>query len=301
MKKVAIGCGIAALILAALSIGATIFGLRWMKGQVHDAERYTRLTHEMETAYGAPADYVPPADGNYDPERVALFAHLRTILETSGAPLRDEANALAAGGEKGRFTKLRTMMRLLNTGADYLATADSLLLAAGMSHGEYAHLQTLWLHGARAAHASLDSLDSLDRLDTWPSSFAANEADPDGEKKFLKAFDSMARDYRDAARTLLQQHARHAREAAEELGANCPTCPAWIDYLDDQLDTARTRRAGVPMLDPIPASLELAFEPHDFALAATRPHDYGSWLTAILMVTELDDDGGNGINFKFGD
>lgn len=285
MKKFAIGCGIAALVLVAISIGATVVGVRWMKGQVADAERYSRNSEAMVAEYGDPPAFVPPADGQYDPDRVALFSEMRGRLQLAGENLRTESAEMAEGTTKGWWRGLRSVMRMLNAGAGYLATADSLLLEAGMSHGEYAHLQTLWLHGTR---------------DQWPEEFAGAQPDHDGEKDFLKAFEDMAGSYRDEARLLLQAHARNARDAAEEAGADCDTCPAWIEYLDGQLEAARTRRSTVPMLDPLPESLALAFDQYRNQLAPTRPDDYGTWLMAILMVMELDDDG-EGVNIQFGD
>ena len=74
---------------------------------------------------------------------------------------------------------------------------------------------------------------------------------------------------------------------------SCTPCVEWATYIEDQLETSRTRRRHIPLSDPLPASLAAGFEEYRSQLSATRPTDYGTWLLSILMVMELDDDDGN--------
>jgi hypothetical protein len=285
MKKVAIGCGIAALIFIAIGIGATVLGVRWMNHQVADAERYETVTNQMVAEYGEAEAWAPPVDGNYDPARVALFAELRTRVHGAGDHLRDEAADMATGQNKNWLKGLRSMMRILNAGMGYLADADSTLMDAGMSRGEYAHLQAMWLHAGSAG---------------WPEDFTPGPTGRGAHESFLKVFEDLAEGYEDETRTLLKAHARNARDAADDAGPECESCPAWLEYLDDQLEASRTSRSYVPLLDPLPESLALAFDQYEYELRTTRPNDYGTWLMAILMVMELDDDG-QGINIQIGE
>jgi hypothetical protein len=282
MKKIAIGCGIAALVIIAIGIGGVIFGIRWVEGQMANAERYERILQEMESAYGLPEEFLPPVDGVYDPERIRLFARMRGELADAGADFVIETNALVPQQDQRWWKEIRGAMKILNSGAGYLATADSLLLDAGMSHGEYAHYQLLMLEAYFE-----DSVDAF--LDSDPDAASGSE--------FIEAFEAMASEYETEGRRILQAHARNARDAAEQ-EIDCAACPEWIGYLDDQLERTRGQRRHLPLTDPLPASLEAAFENHRSQLAATRPTDYGTWLLSILMVMELDDDG-EGIKFEF--
>ena len=95
MKKVAIGCGIAALVVLALIIAVFVFGARWMKGQLADMQRYEETTELMVSTYGAPEEFLPPADGVYDPERIALFVRMRGEIADAGASFVADAEELA--------------------------------------------------------------------------------------------------------------------------------------------------------------------------------------------------------------
>ncbi|RKZ15855.1 hypothetical protein DRQ53_07895 [bacterium] len=288
MKKIAIGCGVTAAVVVAILIGAGVFGARWMKGQFHEAERYERISDGMVVEYGDPNDYTPPFDGNYDPNRVAIFASIRGQLEGVGLNLREETEDLAQTTDPGWWKGIRMTMRLLNAGAGYLATADSLLMDAGMSRGEYAHLQTAWLHSTG---------------DEWPEDYADTQPAPEDEdeQSFDSVFEEMAEEYSDQASVLMQAHARNARDAAIDARDDCVDCPTWIEYLDGQLEATRNQRSHVAMLDPVPNSLALALEQHKYELDITRPRDHGSWLMVMLLVIELDDDGDDGIQFRFGE
>jgi hypothetical protein len=277
MKNIAIGCGIVALVIGAIAIGTTIFGVRWVKQQLADAERYEHVRNEMRDEYGLPEDFTPPMDGQYDPARVDQFVSLREHILDEGQPVRAEIEEMAAGKSEGWFKGMRTLLTIINKGVGYIATADSLLLDAGMSHGEYAHYETIVVCGMLEE-------DVQDFLDQHPL--------PEEEDKFAEAFDDLARQYRRDARSLLESHARNAAQEARSAPSECETCPAWLDYLEDQLEQSRLDRRHVAFTDPLPESLAASFERHRVALEATRPTDYGTWILTMLMVMELDDDDG---------
>jgi hypothetical protein len=278
MKKVAIGCGIAALLVLALVIAVFVFGARWMKGQLADMQRYSETSELMVSTYGAPEEFLPPADGVYDPQRVALYARMRGEITDAGAGFVSDAEELADYGDAGWFDDLKTMMQIANDGMDFLATADSLLMAADMGRGEYIHYQTLMLEGFFG-----DSPESF--LDGNPGEVRNTD--------FYEAFEGFATEYRTEAGRLLKSHARLARAAAEDEGESCAPCIDWAAYIDDQLESARARRRHIPLSEPLPESLLAGFEQYRSQLSATRPTDYGTWLLSILMVMELDDDEGN--------
>jgi hypothetical protein len=278
MKKVAIGCGIAALVVLALCIALFVFGARWMKGQLADMQRYEETVELMISTYGTPEEFLPPADGVYDPARIALFASMHGEITDAGAGFVDDAATLADYGDQGWFDDLKTMMQIVNDGMDFLATADSLLMDAEMGRGEYIHYQTLMLEGF---------------FEDSPESFLEGNPGEVRNTDFYEAFEGFATEYRGEAGRLLRAHARLAREAAEDEGEACVPCVEWTAYLDDQLESARARRRHIPLTDPLPESLRAGFEAHRTKLSATRPNDYGTWLLSILMVMELEDDGGN--------
>lgn len=284
MKNVAIGCGIAALVIAAVLVGAGVFTARWVKNQMADAERLSRISGEMKAAYGEPGDFVPPADGIYDPARIDLFVRMRGELLDAGTGLEREVNATAVAGDQKWWNEVRSVVRLLNSGAGYLATADSLLLAAGMSHGEYAHYQVLLLLG---------------EFEDSPEDFVDGSPETATDTEFVQAFEGMVDEYMAEARRVLQSQARNALAAADSAGTDCATCPAWKDYLDEQLAASRERRGYIPLTDPLPVSLAEAYDDRLITLEVTRPRDMGTWLLDILMVMELDDDG-QGVKFEIG-
>jgi hypothetical protein len=284
MKKFAIGCGIAALVLAALIVGAGVITVSWVKNQMGDAERLTRISREMEQTYGAPEEFVPPADGRYDSARIDRFVQVRAELLDAGEDLRDRVNQTAEAGDQGWWRELRSMLKLLNAGAGYLATADSLLLAAEMAHGEYAHYQTLMLHG---------------QFGESPEEFLENNPQMATESEFNNAFAAMVDEYSLEARRLLQAHARNALEAADSLGTDCESCPEWIEYLDEQLGASRNRRSYIPMTEPLPETLDAALQDRSISLETLRPRDAGAWMLELLMVMELEDDG-QGVKIEFG-
>ena len=282
MKKIAIGCGIAALIVVGIGVGVGIFGVRWVKQQMADAQRLERVMEEMEAAYGKPEEFQPPDDGNYPADRIRLFAQMRGELLSAGEEFHFEVQDMALDGKKGWLRGVRAVIGLLNQGAGYLATADSLLLEAGMSHGEYAHYQTLMLHGF---------------LGESPEVFLDENPPPREESDFSKAFSDIVRQYMVDARSMMQDHARNARDAAGKRGPDCLECEEWTAYLDIQLEESRSSRARIAMTDPLAPSLAEALSDRRYEFEATRPSDYGTWLLSILMVIELDDEG-NGFKLE---
>jgi hypothetical protein len=284
MKKIAIGCGIAALIVAGIGIGAGVFGVRWVKQQMADAQRLERVMEEMESAYGKPEEFQPPDDGKYPADRVELFVQMRGELLSAGEEFHFEVEDMALEGKKGWLSGVRAVIGLLNRGAGYLATADSLLLEAGMSHGEYAHFQTLMLHGF---------------LRESPETFLDENPPPREGSDFSKAFSDIVRQYMVDARSMMQDHARNARDGAGKRGPGCLECEEWTDYLESQLEVSRSDRTHIAMTDPLTPSLAEAFTDRRYEFEATRPSDYGTWLLSILMVMELDDDG-DGFKLEIG-
>jgi len=284
MKKIAIGCGIAALIITVLGVALGVFGIRWAKQQFADAQRLERVMEEMESVYGKPEDFQPPVDGIYPTDRVELFARMRGELLTIGEEFRFEVEDMALDKKKGWWSGFRAVADLLNGGAGYLATADSLLLAEGMSHGEYAHYQTLMLHGFLGAS---------------PEEFLDENPAPEEKSSFYNTFDDIVGQYMLDARSMMQSHARNSREGAEEQGPGCTECEEWLGYIDAQLENSRSHRSHIAMTDPLAPSLAEAFADRRYELEATRPSDYGTWLLSILMVMELDDDG-NGFKVEIG-
>lgn len=284
MKKIAIGCGIAALIILGIGVGAGVFGIRWAKQQFADAERFERVMVEMEAAYGKPEDFQPPVDGIYPTDRIELFVRMRGELLSAGEDFQFEVDEMAVDKKRGWWSGIRAVATMLNAGAGYLATADSLLLMEGMSHGEYAHYQTLMLHGF---------------LGESPEDFLREQPAPEDESSFQNTFDDIVGQYMLDARNMMQDHARNSREGAEEQGSACVVCEEWVSYVDSQLEDSRSRRDYIAMTDPLAPSLVDAFENNRYELEATRPSDYGTWLLSILMVMELDDDG-DGFKLEIG-
>jgi hypothetical protein len=282
MKKLAIGCGIVLLVILAVLVAAGIFGARWMKGQLVEWKRYEETSELMVATFGPPEEFLPPADGVYPSDRIELFVHMRGEITDAGARFVDDADALADYGEQGWLSDVKTMMKIVNHGMDYLATADSLLMDAGMGRGEYVHYQVLMLEGF---------------FDDSPETFLDGSPGDVRNSDFYEAFEGFAQEYRTEAHRLLRAQARLAREAAE--GEGCAACLDWAGYLGDQLEEARTRRRHIPLSDPLPATLAAGFEEHRSQLSATRPTGYGTWLLSILMVLELEDDeGGFQINVE---
>lgn len=276
MKKFAIGCGVLMVLVLGLFAGGLFMFGRWAKDALPDVERSTQLRQELDATYATPAAYVPPVDGVYAPDRVALFVDLRERLHPSALETGAEIDAIferaladEGGGLRGFFGQMGSAFEVIGGLAHHAALTDSLLLDAGMGRGEFMHLQLVLTRGW---------LDLDARRAEWDEDLEA----ADGRSSAIEAL----RDFRDTADRrageLLRQHLDNVIAA---LGPDSPdSVRAYVDGLDDG-DRA------YPFTDPVPPSLAAAFDDHVVRLRQTAPKTFGAWIAESTDIIDEEGDG----------
>jgi hypothetical protein len=142
--KVAIGCGVA-FVVVGMGVAAAVFGgLWWAKGK---AEQFTANENRIEDLRKK-ANAVPftlPADGLIREDRLEKFLDVRKRVFAVYLKHKDEMDAISKK-EKGDLSTLTTGMGILNEAR--MARAEA-LADAGMSEDEYNYLvgqiyKTMW-------------------------------------------------------------------------------------------------------------------------------------------------------------
>ncbi len=286
LKKFLIGCAVVTAVLALLLIGGGIFVGKWFASQLPDTDRVESFEQQMADRFGPVSDFVPPADGVYDPSRVAIFVDLRERIVDLGRPVAEGYDELGRGDRvggrslSGIISGARWTMRLLRNSLEYVAVVDSVLLDAGMGRGEFTHYQLLLLHG----YLDVDPEALLEPLQQRPE-----------EDDARKVIEKLVREFGDEARRSFESQLRLARSVAD-----ARTHPEWVARLE-----AALRESGddesFPLSDPLPPSLRAAFDTHDDRLEATRPRTIGEWLRDLSATLEIETDDDGGVQIRLGD
>lgn len=282
MKKVLIGCGVVTVVVLLLLVGGGVFVTRWLQDQFPDTDVLEQRERRITERFGEPREWVAPLDGVYDPDRVATFVRLRSQLLPHGEEIARGFDAIAdttdegPSGLRGVLSGTRQVIGLVSGSLDYLSHADSLLLAADMGKGEYAHYQILALHGVLGVDVDA-MLQELGRaMDTHES---------------YEPLHDLLEQYRDEAERLMRSHVANTLDRLRE-SASGDTL-AWREFLRDGRD------APLPLVDPVPPGFRQALEPHLSSLEVTRPSTVGQMLREAPLVLDLETSDGGGANFRF--
>lgn len=285
MKKIAIGCGVLALITIGLGIAGVYLFSRWAEDHFPDTGAAARIRTELDATYGPADEYVPPVDGAYDPERVAVFVDVReqlhphllaTAAEIDG--IFERATSASDGGFRGFFSQMGSAIGAMGGLLHQSAVTDSLLLGHGMGRGEYDHLRLVLTRG----WFDTDALRA-----EWESALAGQEKESEG----LAALHEFLEESEQHASETLRRHLANLDGA---LGADAPdSVRAYVDTIDADRD--------FPFTNPVPPALATAFEAHAVRLRATIPATFGAWIAegADLIDEEGSDGSSTRVQFEF--
>ena len=156
MRKLLIGCGVAAALVVALLIAGGVFVASWFKKQFPEAGQLEKRRTEMVQKFGRPESFVPPLEGVPAAARLGNFVALRESLviqrDAAAARLGSFVSEVQRGGsrDRGFITKVVDVVGKTEGGAsmlsgmlDYMGKRTRLQLAAGMGEGEYDYLYAL--------------------------------------------------------------------------------------------------------------------------------------------------------------
>lgn len=284
MKKFLVGCAIFAVVAVILSVGASFFVVKWLQSELPDGENLQRYEREMEAQYGQLEEWVPPLQGEYDADRIALYADLRQKILAEGADLAAGFDDLVdAERERGRFLSglisgTKRTLRLVRGSLELVTTADSLLIEAEMPRGEYAHYTLLLQHGYLGVDVDglLEPLQALDEQDDA-----------------RKAVEKLTEEFREKSREIFREQLRLARAIETETNPDSE----WADQLRQAL--AAREEDPFPLSSPLPASLRAAFDAHRDRLSFTRPRSIGMWLAETPLLVKLEEEHSDGLQVTF--
>jgi hypothetical protein len=286
MKKFLIGCGIVALVLVGLGIGATMLTVHYVKRSVGDTKRLKSVQTQLTAQYGRREDYAPAADWRLDPQRLERFLGVREDFARSAAPfserlgeLLEKANAAKDEAKpRGVLEKLRfgfAMARgglgLANAGLAAATQRDSLLLAAEMGEGEDLYLFCL------TAFAWLD----------W------NPMQDPGARDFQqftrlkrRDFDQIVEEYQDACRSFFLKSLQGQCSALQAKAGRTPEDEALLKQLLDAVERSRQERSHFPLQGALTPQQLAVLAPYEQRVRAILPSTSQQVLLEALAVTK---------------
>ncbi len=154
LKKVLIGCGVAAALCILLFIGGVWMVARWAKEKFPSTKQIEAVQLDLKQRFGDREAFLPAA--NLDPARLEIFLGVRDSLVARGAVVGGDVEHLGRIGKQTE-NKKRTMIERILQGTntarggiglatralDYTLRRGQALLEAGMGDGEYGYLFAL--------------------------------------------------------------------------------------------------------------------------------------------------------------
>jgi len=265
----AFGCGALLLIVVAVGgVGAFLVG-RSVKGVVSAFETQEQLVDR----FGAPTDYVPPADGAIPADRMEIFLVVREALRPTRTELETRFDAFSGGDlteTEGGFMAVLGMLRglgsLLDPIGEYIADRNRLLLEREMGSGEYVYIYSTsyysWL-----GH-------SPEEGPTIKTAAAAGQPVFSAGKSTFGA-DQLRERYRRYAREMLKSQLEAVRK-------NADSDPGWIDTLKNEIGRFRADPSHVVWLDGVPSAIEASLATYRPRLEAT----YSDAVNCLELPTE---------------
>jgi len=154
LKKLLIGCGIAAALCVLLVIAGTWMVARWAKAKFPDTKRIETVQVELKQRFGDRDAFVPAT--SLDAARFEIFLGVRDSLVSRGAVIGDDIQDLtrvvkqAENKKRGMIERIlqgtntaRGGIGLATRAMDYTLRRGQALLDTGMGDGEYGYLFAL--------------------------------------------------------------------------------------------------------------------------------------------------------------
>ncbi len=138
-----IGCGLFLLVLAALGT----FGYFAVRDVVDRAKDIDAGRAAVDSIFGEPTDYTPPATGVVPGRRVEVFLDIRQDMAPWRVQMDELLLALDGKGPGGILGKVRAGIKFVPTIMSFINTRDQTMVASGMGLGEYHYLYCLAYYG----------------------------------------------------------------------------------------------------------------------------------------------------------
>lgn len=269
MKKVLIGCGIAAGVVFVVGAGTMTWLFLSVKGSMPDTERAERFEQELAERYPSAAEYVPRSDGQLvDEVQLERFTQLRQDLRLpqtrAAGSLDDLTGRFGQDFEDGSgWHKFKTVLGSVKGGVDlagnmveYVTVRDSLLLDHEMGLGEFTYLNALVLF-------SWLEWDPVANFDQNP----AVSGDEQLEEASAEVLGSARRVFRDQLRRMT--------DALAEVADPSPAQAELLARLESEFDHGSTGREGFPLRGNLDAETLALLERFGFELRASLPQTFG--------------------------
>ncbi len=134
-----IGCGLMVLIVG--SIGTC--GYFEVKKFIDQADGMEENFELIETQFGEPKDFVPPADGIIPPERMEVFLAIRDEMAPTRMAASDLLLVLDDGRDANFIDKAKAGMGLVPALLGFIGVRNEVLLSHDMGVGEYQNIYVL--------------------------------------------------------------------------------------------------------------------------------------------------------------
>jgi hypothetical protein len=170
--KVAIGCGIAAVVGGVVLAVAVFTGLWWAKGKAEQFTGHETKIEELKKRANA-VPFTEPADGVVREDRLVKFLDIRRRVFDVYAKHKDELEAL----NKKKQTGLGDLARGLGVLGEVRMAQAQALADVGMSEDEYRFMvqqvyKTLWASEAAKASPGPEGGASAPTLEVPPANIA---------------------------------------------------------------------------------------------------------------------------------
>jgi len=269
MKKVLIGCGIAAAVIFVIGAGSMVWLFMSVKNTMPDTQRAERFEKELGERFPSASGYVPRTDGRLlDEIQLTRFTQLRNDLRLpqnrAAGSLDDLTGRFGADFEDGSaWHKFKTVLGSVRGGVDlagnmveYVTVRDSLLLEHEMGLGEFTYLNALVLF-------SWLEWDPVADFDQSPA--------VSGDTQLKEA----SADVLDSARRVFRKQLERLADALAEIADPSPAQEELLARLESELDTGQPIHVGFPLRGNLDADTLALLERFGFELRASLPQTFG--------------------------
>ncbi len=288
MRKLLLGCGIAAALVVALLIAGGVIVGSWFKQHFPAAAQFERERKEIVQKYGRPEVYVPPLGGVPEAARLEAFVALRDSLvehrDTAAMRLGSFVRRAERERPAGRSvtTRIIDAVGMTEGGAsmvsgilDYMGWRTRMQFASDMGEGEYDYLYALTTFGYL-------------QWDPLGASSDSSEAARDFRRNIV------AQKYE--LQTIFELQLANLQKALEQESSRTPDHEALLAALRTELPSAREKSA-FPFAGTLPPHVRAALAPYESRLRADLPKTVNGAFLDVLQVSERE----SGVRFRWGE
>lgn len=274
VKKFMIGCGLVLVVLLGIGVFGAVQLKNWLQDTVPHLEQMEARRTALVDAYGPATAYVPPTTDAYDPARVATYLDIRDALRDERSALTTRVEELIAWSlEEGNSGFLESMshfggaVKIFASLTRYSSSTDSMLLEREMGLGEFTHLHSTLFWGW---------MDLESERRQWREMIEAAPADND----MVETLAELQNSAETRSSEILRAHLGNLIEAV----GDSPT-----DSVAAHLAVIRSGNPDLPFADPLPSSLERAFDAEAVRIRSSAPKSLGAWLAEMASLIDFDD------------